>query len=154
MEARAHAEAAAAAALPAAKAAAARASELIKQDDAAAAREANSSSSDESSGDEIEVDMRRPTAALDQPAAIKMEEDSHMSDYTRAGRGLSTPQGTEPHSQQDFLMHNGNNVDDRGGQASVTAPANVKEEQSDPEEQATHHGEIISNSSNNGSGIT
>lgn len=135
LAARAQQETAAAAALPEARAAAARAAELIKQDDDAA-MEAGSTS-DDSSGDEIDVDGRIPSSAPE--AVVKQEEGGLASSSMQGNEGTTSVQAAQ-HSHPGFDA--GPGPHDRGGQEGASTGVHVKQEISDPEEQATHHGEI------------
>ena len=138
LAARAQQETAAASALPEARAAASRAAELIKQDDDAA-MEAGSTS-DESSGDEIDVDGRIPSSAPE--AAVKQEEGGFASSVMQGKQG-NTSAGAAQHLQPGGVggINAGQGPHDRGGQAGAGTAVQVKQEISDPEEQATHHGE-------------
>lgn len=138
LAARAQQETAAASALPEARAAAARAAELIKQDDEAA-MEAGSTS-DESSGDEVDVDGRIPSSAP--KAAVKQEEGSFMSSVMPSNQGTASKRAAQ-HAQPGGIreIDSGQGPTNRGGQAGAAVGVHVKEEISDPEEQATHHGE-------------
>ena len=137
LAARAQQETAAAAALPEARAAAARAAELIKQDDDAA-MEAGSTS-DGSSGDEIDVDGRIPSSAPE--AVVKQEEGGFASSSLQGNQGTTSNQAAQ-HSQPGIGgTEAGQGPHDRGGQAGAATGVHVKQEISDPEEQATHHGE-------------
>ncbi|KAK9866329.1 hypothetical protein WJX84_003648 [Apatococcus fuscideae] len=130
-------ETAAAAVLPEAEAAAARAAELAKQDDAAAMD--GGSSSDESSGDEIDADDRMPSSGA-QPA-IKQEGDDPMSHLTPADVGPSSDQHAAWDAPQAWSqMEAVGEMCDRGGEVGASMAVDVKEENSDPEAQATHHG--------------
>ena len=136
LAARAQQESADAAALPAAEAAAARAAELIKQDDDAA-MEAGSSS-DESSGDEIDMEGRIPGSSAPE-ATIKQEETSSLSLGMQAGSGEILAGAALD------LQHGASELDSGQGyhgrrHQGANAGVHVKQEDSDPEEHATHRG--------------